>query len=137
MSTSSISPESLRNLIKELTCLQQNPQEDIRITFDDENMSVVYAFIVGPSHTPYFGGYFKVKIVLDDYPTSPPKCFFLTKIFHPNVSRTGEICVNTLKKEWKSNLGLSHILLTIKCLLIYPNPESALNEGIFGMLFNV
>ena len=54
--------------------------------------------------------------------------FFLTKIFHPNVSSRGEICVNTLKKDWKSDLGLKHILLTIKCLLIVPNPESALNE---------
>ncbi|QQP38115.1 Ubiquitin-conjugating enzyme E2 S [Caligus rogercresseyi] len=53
----------------------------------------------------------------------------LTKLFHPNVaSSTGEICVNTLKKDWKSDLGIKHVLLTIKCLLIVPNPESALNE---------
>jgi ubiquitin-conjugating enzyme E2 S len=36
--------------------------------------------------------------------------------------------VNTLKKDWKPDLGIKHILLTIKCLLIVPNPESALNE---------
>lgn len=52
----------------------------------------------------------------------------LTKIFHPNVSGAGEICVNTLKKDWKSTYGVGHILVTIKCLLIYPNPESALDE---------
>ena len=44
------------------------------------------------------------------------------------MSARGEICVNTLKKDWKSDLGLKHVLLTIKCLLIVPNPESALNE---------
>jgi ubiquitin-conjugating enzyme E2 S len=54
--------------------------------------------------------------------------WFATKIFHPNVSSTGEICVNTLKKDWKSSYGISHILVTIKCLLIYPNPDSALDE---------
>jgi ubiquitin-conjugating enzyme E2 S len=54
--------------------------------------------------------------------------YFLTKIFHPNVSKAGEICINTLKKDWNPNLGLGHIFLTIKCLLIAPNPESALNE---------
>ena len=54
--------------------------------------------------------------------------FFLTKIFHPNVGPNGEICVNTLKKDWKPDLGIKHILITIKCLLIFPNPESALNE---------
>ncbi len=52
----------------------------------------------------------------------------MTKIFHPNVSSAGEICVNTLKKDWQSSYGIGHILVTIKCLLIYPNPESALDE---------
>lgn len=52
----------------------------------------------------------------------------ITKIFHPNVSSAGEICVNTLKKDWKSSYGVGHILVTVKCLLIHPNPESALDE---------
>jgi ubiquitin-conjugating enzyme E2 S len=54
--------------------------------------------------------------------------WFATKIFHPNVSNAAEICVNTLKKDWKSSYGIGHILITIKCLLIYPNPDSALDE---------
>jgi ubiquitin-conjugating enzyme E2 S len=54
--------------------------------------------------------------------------WFATKIFHPNVGGNGEICVNTLKKDWKSTYGIGHILVTVKCLLIYPNPESALDE---------
>ena len=36
--------------------------------------------------------------------------------------------MNTLKKDWKSTYGIEHILVTVKCLLIYPNPESALDE---------
>jgi len=90
-----------------------------------------------------------------DFPHTPPKAYFLTKIFHPNVASSGEICVNTLKRDWKPDLGIKHILLvsitlyiniiyknnfslsicpvcvflqTIKCLLIVPNAESALNE---------
>ena len=85
--------------------------------------------IEGPPGTPYQGGQFKVKLALSkDYPASPPKGFFLTKIFHPNVGPSGEICVNTLKKDWKPDMGIKHILMVIKCLLIVPNPESALNE---------
>ncbi len=53
----------------------------------------------------------------------------MTKIFHPNVSEKGEICVNTLKKDWDArNWSLYNILEVIKCLMIYPFPESALNE---------
>lgn len=79
--------------------------------------------------TPFEGGVWKIKLQLDgDFPSAPPKGFFVTKIFHPNVSVKGEICVNTLKKDWKPELGIRHVLLTVKCLLIHPNPESALNE---------
>jgi len=53
-----------------------------------------------------------VKLVLGkDFPQGPPKAYFLTKIFHPNVAKNGEICVNTLKKDWKPDLGIQHILL--------------------------
>ena len=54
--------------------------------------------------------------------------YFLTKLFHPNVSSDGEICVNVLKRDWKPDLGLRHVLTVIRCLLIEPNAESALNE---------
>ncbi len=53
---------------------------------------------------------------------------FITKIFHPNIARTGEICVNVLKRDWKPDMGLRHVLLVIRCLLIQPFPDSALNE---------
>ena len=64
-----------------------------------------------------------------EFPNKPPKGYFLTKIFHPNVSEKGEICVNVLKKDWDSNnWSLKHILQVIRCLLIVPFPESSLNE---------
>jgi len=58
----------------------------------------------------------------------------LTKIFLPNIATSGEICVNTLKKDWNPSLGLRHILLVVRCLLIEPFPESALNEQAGKML---
>lgn len=63
--------------------------------------------------TPYAGGQFRVKLVFPkDFPASPPRGYFLTRIFHPNVAPgTGEICVNTLKKDWKPNLGVKNVLL--------------------------
>jgi len=69
--------------------------------------------------TPYAGGHFRVKVVLGkDFPSGPPKGFFLTKIFHPNVSHAGEICVNTLKKDWKPDLGIKHIFLVCNGTII-------------------
>lgn len=36
--------------------------------------------------------------------------------------------MNTLKKDWKPSHDLRHVLMVIRCLLIEPFPESALNE---------
>ncbi|XP_066923534.1 ubiquitin-conjugating enzyme E2 S-like [Clytia hemisphaerica] len=124
-----LSPQVLRTVAKQLHVLQSEPPEGIKIFMNEGDLTDIQASIEGPLGTPYEGGSFKMKLVLGkDYPQSPPRGYFLTKIFHPNVSKNGEICVNTLKKDWKADLGLKHILITVKCLLIYPNPESALNE---------
>lgn len=48
--------------------------------------------------------------------------------------KNGEICVSTLKKDWTPTTKLVDLLLTIKCLLIYPNAESALNEEAGKMI---
>lgn len=124
-----LNPKVMRILGKEMQSLKMEPLEGISVILDDQDITQVEAIIDGPVDTPYFGGKFRVKLTIGkDFPQGPPKGFFITKIFHPNVSSKGEICVNTLKKDWKSELGLRHVLLTIKCLLIVPNPESALNE---------
>ncbi|KIP06632.1 hypothetical protein PHLGIDRAFT_72360 [Phlebiopsis gigantea 11061_1 CR5-6] len=115
--------------MRELAELQTSPPEGIRVSTSEDNMLDVTGMIQGPEGTPYAGGYFRVKFKFtEEFPAAPPKCWFATKIFHPNVGPTGEICVNTLKKDWKSEYGIGHILVTVKCLLIYPNPESALDE---------
>ncbi|XP_068671681.1 ubiquitin-conjugating enzyme E2 S-like [Montipora capricornis] len=122
-------PQIIKQVAKELTNLSSDPPEGIKVFTNEEDVTDIQATIEGPAGTPYEGGLFRIKLVLGkDFPTVPPKGFFLTKIFHPNVASNGEICVNTLKRDWKPDLGVKHILLTVKCLLIVPNPESALNE---------
>ncbi|KAI7894502.1 ubiquitin-conjugating enzyme E2 S-B [Mucor mucedo] len=129
--------KTLKAIAKELNELTQTPPEDIQVIPAEANLAMISAWIRGPDGTPYEGGYFKVTLELGtDYPTTPPKGFFKTKIFHPNVSSSGEICVNTLKKDWKPELGIKDILLTIKCLLIAPNAESALNEDAGKLLLD-
>lgn len=128
---------ALNRLAKELRDLQKKPEEGIKIVLNEENIADVQAEYDGPESTPFAGGIFKMRLSLDsDYPASPPKGYFLTKIFHPNVSKSGEICVNVLKKDWKPDLGIRHVLLVIRCLLIEPFPESALNEEAGKLLLD-
>ena len=103
-----------------------NPEDPLDIQFDLE----------GPKATPYEYGIFRVKLIIsNEFPHQAPKGLFITKIFHPNISEKGEICVNTLKKDWNpSQWNLYNLFEVIKCLLIVPFPQSALNEEA-GKLF--
>lgn len=128
-------PNVIKQLAKELKNLDEIPPEGIKVGVDDDNFSTIYADIEGPAGTPYENGIFRMKLILShDFPHSPPKGYFLTKIFHPNIATSGEICVNALKKDWNPSLGLRHVLMVIRCLLIEPFPESALNEQAGKML---
>eukprot|EP01027_Heterolobosea_sp_BB2_P016130 GEZU01022998.1.p1 GENE.GEZU01022998.1~~GEZU01022998.1.p1 ORF type:complete len:237 (+),score=90.75 GEZU01022998.1:163-873(+) len=124
----SLSPAVIKRIARELQELSKSQLEGITVIMQ-QDLSVIYADIEGPVGTPFEGGVFRMKLEFGaDFPHQPPKGYFITKIFHPNVSKTGEICVNTLKKDWNQNLGIKHILMVVRCLLIAPNPESALNE---------
>ena len=125
-----LSPETVSSIMRQLKDLMQSPAEGIRVRVNEENVTDVSAELEGPAGTPFEGGVFKMRLALPaDYPNSPPKGYFTTKIFHPNIRQpSGEICVNTLKKDWQPTHGLRHILMVIRCLLIEPFPESALNE---------
>ena len=106
-------PGVVKRIIKELVSLTtDSPCEGIRVEFAEENLTEVYAEIDGPTGTPYEGGVFRMKLLLGgDFPSQAPKGYFLTKTFHPNISETGEICVNVLKKDWQPELGVRHVLL--------------------------
>ncbi|KAG2448649.1 hypothetical protein HYH02_006006 [Chlamydomonas schloesseri] len=96
---------------------------------NETNLLDIQAEIEGPQGTPFENGTFRMRLTLPaDFPASPPKGFFITKVFHPNVSTAGDICVNVLKRDWTSETTLRHVFMVIRCLLIQPFPDSALNE---------
>merc|ERR1719498_1690281 len=82
---------------------------------------------MGPEDSPYSGGVFFINIEFKaDYPYKPPVCKFNTRIYHPNVSSNGDICLSILKEEWSPALTISKVLLSISSLLTDPNPDDPL-----------
>mmetsp|Transcript_36805 Transcript_36805/g.68514 ORF Transcript_36805/g.68514 Transcript_36805/m.68514 type:complete len:201 (+) Transcript_36805:108-710(+) len=131
-----ISPKVFNLLVRQMTVLQQEKLDGVHFVPNHEDPLDVQAIVEGPTQTPYEGGTYRVKIVIGaEFPQQPPRAVFLTKIFHPNISQNGDVCVNTLKRDWDpQNWSLAHVLQVIRCLLIVPFPESALNEEA-GRLF--
>ena len=82
---------------------------------------------MGPADSPFHGGIFHLDIHFPtDYPFKPPKINFTTKIYHPNISSTGSICLDILKQQWSPALTINKVLLSICSLLTDPNPDDPL-----------
>ncbi|KAF9597292.1 hypothetical protein IFM89_016433 [Coptis chinensis] len=111
-------PNVIKQLAKELKNLDEIPPEGVKVVVNEDDLSTIFADIEGPAGTPYENGTFRMKLALSkDFPNSPPKGYFLTRIFHPNIATNGEICVNTLKRDWNPSLGLRHVLVVCDILL--------------------
>ena len=93
--------------------------------------------IPGPKNTPWEGATYKLIMEFTtDYPFKPPRCHFEPLIFHPNVYRTGTVCLSILKFDqgWHSTLTIKQILLHIQRLLVEPNLKDSAYYEPYKML---
>ena len=123
-----INTETIKRLLKDVRQLIRHPLTDngIYYSHDDDDCTKGYAMIVGPSDTPYFGGYYFFKFDYPtDYPFSPPKVTYMTNDgmtrFNPNLYKCGKVCVSILNTwsgdKWSSCQTINSVLLTLCSLL--------------------
>jgi len=122
---------AVNRLKKESEDILKNPPGNCNAYPNKENIYSWTAQIYGPGDTPYEGGVFKLNIIYPkDYPFKPPKINFITKVYHPNIDTSGNICLDILKDKWSPALTISKILLSICSLLNEPNPKDPLMPDI-------
>ncbi|SPJ11640.1 NEDD8-conjugating enzyme UBC12, putative [Plasmodium sp. DRC-Itaito] len=95
---------------------------------DEKNLKEIYLSIKPTD------GYFKDKkfrFVIkfkESYPITPPKIICLSKIFHPNIDESGNVCLNVLKLEWNPIINLQMLILGLLLLLDEPSTDDPFNK---------
>ena len=118
---------ALQRIRKELEDLRKEPLTHCSAGPSGDDLFIWKATLMGPSDSPYEGGAFFLDISFPPrYPFVPPKVYFRTKIYHPNIDSRGNICLDILKDRWSPALTISKVLLSICSLLTDPNPDDPL-----------
>jgi len=128
---------ALRRITKEYGDIQKNPIENVLLVPDETNLYHWIATIKGPE--PYYAkGTFKLDITFTlDYPFKAPVVKFITRIYHPNVTDDGGICIGLLKADqWKPSTKIDQVIRSLVQLLEEPNPDDALVASIADVYNN-
>ena len=131
-----ITKDTIGRLLKDVRQIMKHPLTDNNIFYvhDDTDILKGYAMIIGPSETPYFGGFYFFEFTYPyDYPFSPPKVKYMTNDgvtrYNPNLYKCGKVCVSILNTwagdKWSACQTINSILLTLCSLL---NSTPFLNE---------
>lgn len=113
-------------IAKELNDFATNPPENCKVTMG-KNLNVWIVTLTGAKNTLFEGEKFKLRIAFPaDYPTVPPSVYFLQPPpRHPHVYTNGDICLNLLGRDWRPNLTIAQLSLSILSML-----SSAKQKGI-------
>lgn len=123
-----IKTETVKRLLKDVRQIIRHPltSNGIYYIHDEADMTKGYAMIVGPTDTPYFGGYYFFMFDYPlDYPFSPPNVTYMTNDgktrFNPNLYKSGKVCISILNNwdgdKWSSCQTINSVLLTLCSLL--------------------
>ena len=80
---------------------------------------------------------FQMDFSHEDYPIKPPKVTCISRVYHPNISLEGAVCLSMLKERhtdvngiddgWKPVHTLTTIAMGVLSLFMEPNPDDPLH----------
>jgi ubiquitin-conjugating enzyme E2 I len=91
--------------------------------------------IPGKANTLWEHGVYPLQLLFPaDYPSNPPKAQF-SKLFHPNVYPSGNVCLSILAadKDWKPSITIKEVLLGVQDLLDNPNVDDPAQQEPYTM----
>jgi ubiquitin-conjugating enzyme E2 D/E len=129
-----MSATSIRRLKKEWSDIHheiEKSNESMKVVLINDELTHWNANIKGPVDSPFENGNFSLDITFpNEYPFKPPIIKFFNKIYHPNISASGAICLDILKDQWSPALSIFKVLLSISSLMADPNPNDPLSPDV-------
>uniref|UniRef100_A0AC34QVQ5 UBC core domain-containing protein n=2 Tax=Panagrolaimus sp. JU765 TaxID=591449 RepID=A0AC34QVQ5_9BILA len=95
-------------LAQEINELQERLKEmpTCRLEFPNQKQLHEFYLKVAPTQGYYRGGVFKFHIMVPpEYNNVPPVVKCLTKVFHPNITEDGAICLSVLRQNTLDSFG--------------------------------
>mmetsp|Transcript_23113 Transcript_23113/g.57852 ORF Transcript_23113/g.57852 Transcript_23113/m.57852 type:complete len:152 (-) Transcript_23113:44-499(-) len=125
-----MSTSARRRLMRDLKRIRAESSSTMRASPSPDNILVWNATLLGPEDTMWEGAILHLVLEFtEEYPAKPPKVHFATTVFHPNVYKDGNICLDILQKQWAQIYDVAAILTSIQSLLSDPNPNSPANAN--------
>lgn len=95
-----------RLLVKEIQEMENTLPTTCRTSFSDPNILYEFVLCICPDEGFWKGGTYKFIInVPEEYNMVPPNVKCLTKLWHPNISVSGDICLSLLRQNSIDGLG--------------------------------
>lgn len=120
------STPSLHRFMRDIKDIKNEPLPGIHVSSCEDDLSKLHVIVVGPSGTPYEGGFFHFFVKCSQsYPMRPPLVRLLTTDagrvrFNPNLYACGKVCLSILGTQtgpaWNPVQTISSVLLSIQSL---------------------
>ena len=147
-----MSSKRLKRIANEINELEKSihilKENGIYFHYNEDNMNIIYAMLIGPEKTPYEKGFYFFKFEYPvNYPMEPPVAKYYTQgylnnpvkkqnysvRFNPNLYTDGKVCLSMLNTwngpGWVPTNTLSNVLVAIQALVL--NEEPLRNEPGF------
>ncbi|XP_065281785.2 ubiquitin-conjugating enzyme E2 Z-like [Dermacentor albipictus] len=126
---------------RDIADIMADPPPLIYIAPEENDVTQIDALVVGPSDTPYEGGFLRFRIMCpNEYPIEPPRVCFLTTDagrvqLHPNLYPDGEVSLSIIGTctgpPWSPAQSIGSLLVSIQSLLTDdPYYESYVPKGM-------
>ena len=93
-------------LVKEVQEMESALPSGCKVKFDDPNALHEFTLTISPDEGFWTGGKFRFHIyVSEKYNLVPPKVKCMTRLWHPNISEDGDVCLSILRQDSIDGMG--------------------------------